>query len=847
MDAPWSGCPLAAEPEFEGKFVFLGELGCGGMGTVYKAKQLTLDKFVAIKVIHQSALNEAAVRRFGVEGKAANRFNHPNLVQVWDLDVTASGFPYLIMEYVEGKTLAEMLKEKPQMDENQFDAIFRQLCLGLAHAHRFGVVHRDIKPSNIMIVNNENSKDLVKIMDFGIAKLVGPEEMSSLQLTKTGEMIGSPLYMSPEQARGLKNIDTRSDLYSLGCVMYEALTGLPPFVGATFVDTLLKHQNDPVLPLTEASMGRRFNPRIETMVLKLLQKNPEDRYQSVDEILAAWPEDMANTASDITNGNGTSGNAASKKPRPEHMALAAVLLGVSMLLICGVSVLFKSTHNDQEKPNEVKAKALSPASPERSKSLGAAPEIRSAIVVSDADRKKATQETARSDLRKCVESALQKHPDQTLMLSGCCLENDVSLSKSTLEMLIQNVRGFVDIKKLSIVKSNVKDDDLQSLRKFAQLTTLDLHDDIFLNLLCLKRMVWLEVLDVSGTAINAESIDSLATLVKLRRLDISRTEITSKQLFKLVDAMPSLQRLLVQRCPNVSDNEVALIEKKHPDLSIAYRPYVDIEGIRSRVKIAKFDEADELAAETALRLQKKEHPDYAVLSELESERAEIARMQERYQLAIQRFESALNLLGKAKPDFARSEQLLGRIAEVNEAREHWSAAIEARERLKSMLVAHKESSNNKARLYLSVNNIRHQAIDSRKLGMIDKEKQFSQQCVVLCKTMGFSNTLECMDSLISLGNICSERGQYLNAIVYYEQAVSAYRANSKVVLNPVLWASLGECYFRVGNWSKAEVNFKRYLAIRPLERQTVADQLIVSLERQKKLKEAEQLKAQFQR
>lgn len=273
----------AAGSKIADKYEFISTVGSGGMGVIYKARNPALDKFVAIKMMHMHLMSKEAVMRFQQEGHAASQFAHSNIVAVHDLGVTDDGQPFLVMDFVEGVTLAEELKEKARLPLPRAVGIFLQVCDAIAHAHKLGVLHRDLKPSNIMLVNAGEDDESVRILDFGIAKMLDADDGTRQALTRTGEALGSPLYMSPEQALG-KKVDQRSDLYSMGCVIYECLTGTPPFVGSTMMDTMLKHLNDVPLPLAEASLGVQFPNSIESVVAKLLKKDPEERYQSMNDL-----------------------------------------------------------------------------------------------------------------------------------------------------------------------------------------------------------------------------------------------------------------------------------------------------------------------------------------------------------------------------------------------------------------------------------------------------------------------------------------------------------------------------------------------------------------------------------
>ncbi len=262
-------------------------LGRGGMGSVYHVRHLHLQTDFALKVLDAQA-NESNWRRFENEARAASRLDHPNLIKVHDSGLLDDGQPFFIMELVRGNTLADVLKKKGRLSLSQVLNFSIQVGFALAYAHDTGVIHRDLKPSNIMLVENSAGSlfSSVKVVDLGIAKLTGADEYNQQTLTKTGEIFGSPLYMSPEQCMGTA-VDKRADLYSLGCVMYEALTGAPPLIGDNALSTMMKHQSEKPLSLKEASLGITFPQAAEDLVATLLEKDPGKRYQNAHLLTAA--------------------------------------------------------------------------------------------------------------------------------------------------------------------------------------------------------------------------------------------------------------------------------------------------------------------------------------------------------------------------------------------------------------------------------------------------------------------------------------------------------------------------------------------------------------------------------
>ena len=265
-----------------GKYKVLGLIGKGGNGSVYRVQQVFLNKELALKVVDsRHVFDDVIMRRFQVEAKAAFSLNHSNLVKVIDFGLLENDQPYLAMDLVEGSTLSDYVKENGPMSVEMATAVFEQVCNGLAYAHQQSVIHRDIKPSNIMLVDGMDPRQPggVKIVDFGIAKIAGDEGGEIQALTRTGEIFGSPLYMSPEQCSGA-TLDERTDIYSLGCTLFEALTGTPPHVGSNALRTMMLHQSETAPSLKEASLGKQFPESIEHIVQKMLRKAPHDRYQN---------------------------------------------------------------------------------------------------------------------------------------------------------------------------------------------------------------------------------------------------------------------------------------------------------------------------------------------------------------------------------------------------------------------------------------------------------------------------------------------------------------------------------------------------------------------------------------
>lgn len=280
-DAIKEHCQIKIGDVIASRYEIRKYLGEGGMSAVYAAFDKVIRREVALKILHRDLLlrGKGSLLRFQREAQALGNLDHPNIVKIHHFDADENAQPFIVMDIVQGEPLARRIVKN--LESIKFDDIvdiFVQVCDALAHAHERGVVHRDLKPSNIMVVGNT-----VKVLDFGIAKLVSEDSDQELQLTRTGEVFGSPLYMSPEQCRGMK-LDVRSDIYSIGCVMFEAFTGSPPFTGNSHIDTMLKHVNDLPPSVASSMTDPRFADKVDAILLRCLAKKPADRYQSMSEI-----------------------------------------------------------------------------------------------------------------------------------------------------------------------------------------------------------------------------------------------------------------------------------------------------------------------------------------------------------------------------------------------------------------------------------------------------------------------------------------------------------------------------------------------------------------------------------
>jgi serine/threonine-protein kinase len=362
--------------EVVGSYRITGQIGAGGMGAVYEAEHLLLGRRAAVKVLlPDRCTDKETVERFFNEARATTRIQHPGIVKIFDYGHLESGNAFIVMELLEGESLGTRLKREGRFSSTQAIAIARHIAGLLGEAHRHGVIHRDLKPDNVFLVPDPALPrgERAKVLDFGIAKLADDEEGGGLQ-TKTGTLMGTPVYMSPEQCRGAGGVDHRSDIYALGCVLYQMLCGRPPFVAEGSGEIIAAHIHVEPSPVRvyEASVP----PDLEAVVMKLLQKDVALRYQTMEQVIEALngavpfsvgvPEpslaasghfaaaqtepDLAKVPADFDVGTTLASHARQSQeqtavtaPKAPAMSLAAkVLLGVGALgVAAGVALLLR--------------------------------------------------------------------------------------------------------------------------------------------------------------------------------------------------------------------------------------------------------------------------------------------------------------------------------------------------------------------------------------------------------------------------------------------------------------------------------------------------------------------------
>ena len=286
QDDPWAAAGVREGDVLAEKYRVERVLGVGGMGVVVSARHVQLEERVAIKFLLPHMLTEpSAVQRFLREAKAAVRIKNEHVVRVFDVGTLPTGAPYMVMEFLDGGDLAAWIQTRGALPVEQAVDFVLQACVALADAHSMGIIHRDLKPSNLFCVRRSDGQLVIKVLDFGISKVLDAGSDGGMSMTKTSTVMGSPLYMSPEQMRSSKDVDARTDIWALGVILYELLAGAPPFDGTTLTEVAVKVATEPPPPFH--TVRGDIPPALESALAGCLQKDPRARYAHVGQFAAA--------------------------------------------------------------------------------------------------------------------------------------------------------------------------------------------------------------------------------------------------------------------------------------------------------------------------------------------------------------------------------------------------------------------------------------------------------------------------------------------------------------------------------------------------------------------------------
>jgi len=542
------------------------------MGIVYKVEQVFWEKELALKTIDKNYLSDKTTRRFQHEARATFAVDHPNIVSVHDYGLLDDQTPFLAMELVRGKTLAEVLAACARLPYDQAIPIFVQVCFGLAHAHTTGVVHRDIKPSNIMLIEGAEpgTEGSVKILDFGIAKFTQHDAGEIQALTQTGEIFGSPLYMSPEQCTGTR-VDKRSDVYSLGCVLYETLTGTPPFAGENVLATLMMHQSEPLLSLKEASLGEEFPPELETIVQTMLAKKPEDRYQN----LGIAANDLAALArgsiKDISVLKTTQSSAKASRPEATVTMSKAVLV-IQMIAISIVSAIASAFITQSIKGDQPAFIAGNepPKLPELLAKLP--PNILNEVGQQQNYVLKHT-ELKRVDLSQIhdhmtVEETLR----EALKAIAIPKTTDIRLRDSTISSEVLHVVSKVyRVEVLDFSQSEISNKDLGLLARMPRLKRVNMIATNFNDTGAeqLSKCHSIDTIKATSTKLTDAGLLQLAKIKTLQQLKIENCDVTTKGVMALCRNR-NFAKVFLAECKWIGPDEQKMLVNKFPSVQFEF-------------------------------------------------------------------------------------------------------------------------------------------------------------------------------------------------------------------------------------------------------------------------------------
>jgi len=508
------------------KFKVVDVLGSGGMGTVYKVEQLDLRRELALKVLNTRYTEGNAVLRFQNEAKAVSKFTHANIARIFDFGIAKDSQPYMVMELINGVTLQKLLAREP-MAIGTVLYIFMDVADALEHAHQKGIIHRDIKPSNIMLEPQEEHSDRVRVLDFGLAKRT--DDTADGALTRPGDVIGSPLYMSPEMAQGIP-ATSKSDLYSMGCVMFHCLTGKPPFRGDTALETLTMHQKAPV-PNVRSEMNDPdlcVSKELAQLVEQLLAKDPDKRPASAGfvriELLRLNQKLFDDMAKDIVVPPGVTAGGANAGGNLK----VRIAFGLGILIAVFATIAF-STVVLRPAPLETLSDVVISSThdmnvDEMEKQMGPGAPIEQAIALGG--------EAAVLEKRNLTD-------DQLKIMMGAEGKKTVSLrdNPAVTDEALKYIK-HLPVKRLFLDRTSVKTlDALKEMNELndVRLSETQITDDSLKNLKCKK----LYMLSLRGTQVSYKGVKELMTRIpRLKKIEVTDTKISPQQLEKLKTEFP---------------------------------------------------------------------------------------------------------------------------------------------------------------------------------------------------------------------------------------------------------------------------------------------------------------------
>lgn len=572
--------PVAKPLEFLAeRYDCIVSIGSGAMGDVYKARDKKLKLDVAVKVLSKQTPTDKDIVRFHREAKAYGKCNHENLVKILDFGLTEASEPFLIMEFFDGANVDDIILTRQAPPKRKELAtwleIFVQVCRGMEHAHKNGIVHRDVKTRNILVAGMDNpGKPAVKIIDFGLAKI--EDYAGDATLTKVGAVVGSPLYLSPEQAGGNK-ADARSDIYSFGCVMYFALTGQLPFRGETPLATIRGHLKEAPKPLR--SINAEVDEELEGIVLRCLEKSPETRFQTMGELENVLLSRLERGAPDIVpartqsassadsadyDSSSSSQTAAQRKISMQKLTMAMLVVLCMFAAVFWLDQAIKSQLQQRETPE---GNATSEAAGGKQAAVGKQSASSSSTLVSDypvgvdpGERSAFWTDADRLLRIKAYGDRLYVQPKDLKEVT------DSDLSRINWEKLDKNKRVEID------------------LCEAPKITGSGLQYLPFQRIYSLRA---------TRSGIGDSAFDHIAKMSNLENLTLTYTSVSVDGLQKIT-GLKNLKSLHLGYCPHIDNRAAMLVIKTWPDLT--FLSLADARITRAPIKeLPKFKHLVELS------------------------------------------------------------------------------------------------------------------------------------------------------------------------------------------------------------------------------------------------------------
>ena len=524
------------------RYEIKGVLGEGGLGVVYAAFDRILQIDVAIKTLQTDSEGQALVR-LQREAVTAGRLQNENIAKIFDFGQTQDGMPYMVMELVVGKSLAELISESGPFEFRKAVNVFIQICRGLENAHKHGIVHRDLKPSNVMLIERDETF-LVKLLDFGVAKLETDQK-----LTTTGAMVGSPVYMSPEQARGLE-VTYKSDFYSLGCLMFETLTGQPPFKGESALDTISMHRNIAAPLLTDILPENQIPSALVQLIDECLHKSPDDRpedacaikttLENILTIKAVPQAELFDEPKKIDAAQAKSLTEQSAKTQKAALKFAGVISVFSLIILSLLYFNFHSTNISKNSKLDDSLRGNTSAHMSQDLESFHSKSLNFEFSTFHGDGLM----TAKSEATDEDMKDLQTDLFQILKLKSCnvtgkgfkYLQNkpitEIEIRTDSFQpVYLKELLPITTLKRLRIDKSIVDDKTIQEIIKFKNL----------------------EGLSIDSKKVTDETLSYLSALPKLKMLKLECKKITDKSVLYLAK-IPGLTELEFEKCPLLTEN-----------------------------------------------------------------------------------------------------------------------------------------------------------------------------------------------------------------------------------------------------------------------------------------------------